>query len=163
MAQDKHLLYRYNIDDATEARDLEADQWLIAMNISKWICVDRGAPCGVHWDTLGHPITSMMRYFLCFVYYFLFVCLCGFFLWGKVEGAEEEYEETGRWLGVGCMMWNSQRINKKFKITLSTNRPNNKDTTLWQVLTQIHKIYCISLYCLKLKILKKDHFNSTLN
>lgn len=36
-----------------------------------------------------------------FVYCFL---VCVFFLWGEVEGAEEEHEGTGGLGALGCMM-----------------------------------------------------------
>lgn len=37
---------------------------------------------------------------------------------------------------------------------LSVNGPKNKDKILWQLTTQIYKIYCIYLYWLNLKIKK---------
>lgn len=62
---------------------------------------------------MGHTVTLLSR--LCFVYF----CLCGFFFFsfrqgeGGCKGREwipGDGEMSG---GLGCMVCNSQRINKK--------------------------------------------------
>ena len=87
-----------NTDGLTEARDPnqidDSLQWTFASE-DVWT---------EGW-TMGHTVrcysfqVEMMRCFLCFLL-LLFVCLC-------VE------ERMGRWVGLGCILWGSQSINKK--------------------------------------------------
>lgn len=60
--------------------------------------------CGTHCDTLQLPWWD--GFYVCWVLWVLF--------WGAgcmVEGVDMG---EGRWAGLGCMIWNSQRISKKF-------------------------------------------------
>ena len=50
---------------------------------------------------------STRRCFLC-----CFCCCCCF--WGAAK-VKDVMRGVGRWVGSGCMMWNSQRINRKLK------------------------------------------------
>jgi hypothetical protein len=79
-----------SIDNVAEARGLEPDQWLTAVNILKQ-SVDKRV------YSMGHTVT-----------YYSFLDWDFFFL----LGAEGRSERTGRWVGLGYMMWNPQRVNK---------------------------------------------------
>ena len=59
-------------------------------------------------NIVGHTIASKMRFFFLFLFFSLL--LGG----GWKERAEGRYGEIGRSVGIGCMLWNLQRINKKF-------------------------------------------------
>lgn len=65
---------------------------------------------------MGHTVTlysfrGEMFSVLCFVDF----CLCFFFRQGEVAKAEGGYEGMERSVGLGCMVWNCQRINKSLK------------------------------------------------
>ena len=82
-----------SMDGVTDARDLEQDQWLTAVNICKWRCVDREIYCGIHWDTHSfHKMVSMLWGFL-FVVGFCFCCL--WFLFWKLQGWRVDMRGTG--------------------------------------------------------------------
>jgi len=70
--------------------------------------------------TLGHTVTqysfhNVIFSILCFCCYCLFVCIC--FIGGKgVARAKGRYESLGRQAGLGCIIWNSEGINKSIII-----------------------------------------------
>jgi hypothetical protein len=72
--------WRPNIDGVTEARDLEADQWLIVMNICKWRCVDRRIPCRTHHNIQQLPWWDVFLFFVVVVVVVVVivvvVCVC---------------------------------------------------------------------------------------
>ena len=78
--------WRSNIDNVAKARDLKPDQWLIAMNICKWRCVDRGIYCGTHCDTLQLPRWDV---------FYAFCCLCVFF-GGGLQGQRKDMKGQGK-------------------------------------------------------------------
>jgi hypothetical protein len=70
--------------------------------------------CVTHRNTVQLPQWDLV-FWSCF--YFIFY----FLLQGRVARAHGGYEGTGRWVGLGCMIWNLQRINNNvFK------KPKNK-------------------------------------
>lgn len=71
--------------------------------------MDREVHCGIHYGTVQLP-----RCFLCFVLFiFFFVSLFSFGRGGCKFGGQILWDgEIG---GLRCTMWNSQRINSKFK------------------------------------------------
>jgi hypothetical protein len=86
-----------SLDRVAEARGLEPDQWVVAVNMCKQRGVDRAY-------TVGHTVT-------CYSFYneILF-----FSVWGEIARVEGRYKGRGRWVELGCMVWNSQRTNAKF-------------------------------------------------
>lgn len=56
-------------------------------------------------------------FFICYIF-LLFKSLSCFLLhsfpWGDAAGVSDRCGRTGRWVGLGCMMRNSQRINSKY-------------------------------------------------
>jgi hypothetical protein len=90
-----------------EARGLEPRQWLITMNVCKQRCMNNR----VYWGTRWHTTASTMRWGLfCFVYFYF---TRFYFLVGRGCKGRGGYTGMGRWVGLGYMMGNSQRINKK--------------------------------------------------
>jgi hypothetical protein len=82
-------------DNAVEDRGLEPEGWLIEMNIFKYRCVDKGY-------TMWYIVT----------HYSFYDKLLLFCFWKG--GCKDKYKGVQRWMRLGCTMWNSQRINKKF-------------------------------------------------
>jgi hypothetical protein len=92
-------LWGSSIDSVAEARGFKADQWLIAMShLQVKMCIpkgiQKGIPCvyrrvyrGTHCNTLQLPQREL-------------------------QGQRADNKGTGRWVGLGWMLWNSQRINK---------------------------------------------------
>ena len=76
---------------------------------------------GRKWRGVGKTGKKKQRIFInLFIFVlFWFVCLLAYFiLFSFVGGAAQErgeYGRTRRWVKWGCMMWNSQRINKEVK------------------------------------------------
>jgi hypothetical protein len=95
-----------SIDNVTEARGLEKEKWLLAMDI----CQQEYTM----WYTMTHHSfhseISFGFFFLCFLGVCCCCCFC-FVLIGEVVSAEGRFGGTGRWVGLWCMMWNSQRID----------------------------------------------------
>jgi hypothetical protein len=69
--------------------------------------------CGqrdILWDTWHTKLPQWDALILLFCFSLLY------FLWvGKVARKEGKYQGMRRWVGLGCMMWNSQRVNKKLQ------------------------------------------------
>jgi hypothetical protein len=63
------------------------------------------------WHTMTHYSFhgKMLLGVVLFFYYFLFV--------GRIARTEVWFKGTGRWVGLGSMMWHSQRINYQFKVS----------------------------------------------
>jgi hypothetical protein len=66
----------------------------------------KGIPCDTPRTHCGSHGEILLFYF----YLFLFFV---FFGWGEVARVEGRYGRMGRCVGLGCIMCNSQRINKK--------------------------------------------------
>ena len=89
-----------NIYGVTEARDLESDQWLIAMNICKWRCVDKGVYCETHLTYY-----SFHGFYVLFCFIFVVGRLLFLFSFDrKVARVEGWYKGKGdEWdWGAGC-------------------------------------------------------------
>jgi len=80
-------------------------------------------------DTLRHTTASTVRFCCCCCC--LFVCLLVLF-WGlQCQGG---YKGTRRWVGFGCMIWNSQRINKKLKTNKNRlHLPGLNNSVAWKL------------------------------
>jgi hypothetical protein len=123
-----HRVTVSNIDCVIEATGLELEQWLIAMNIWRWRCLDRGIYFGIHCDTLHFPPWDVFLYFIslfvpvcmCVEYVCMGVCgcvyVCPFYLEVEIVKAKWGFEGVGRWAGLGWMIWNSQRTKESIRI-----------------------------------------------
>jgi hypothetical protein len=57
-----------------------------------------------------------------FFYFLYFV-----FFWREVARAEGSYGGMGRWVQLGCVMWNSERIKKKFERKRERERKGGRE------------------------------------
>lgn len=70
--------------------------------------VDAGYTVNTGW----HTAASSVKCFLCFVYLFFKFLFFFSFLRGCVTRVEGRYIGMGSWMGLGYMIWTSQRVNK---------------------------------------------------
>lgn len=73
------------------------------MNICNQRIVNKRIHHGTHCETLQLPHKISILFFL---------------FWGEVARIEERYEGMEKWVGLGSMMWASERTNKKLKSRL---------------------------------------------
>lgn len=74
------------------------------------------------WYTVTHCSFHGKIFFLIYLIIYLFFFVC--FFWGRLQGQRVAVE--GRWVGLKCLVWNSQRINKKFKEVLIHHEQQQK-------------------------------------
>lgn len=79
----------------------KTNQWLIAMNICKERCVDKCVYCGMCHDRRQLPQQDF------YLIHFIFCSLLG-------RGRLPDWRV--KWVGLECMVWNSQRTNNFFLI-----------------------------------------------
>lgn len=70
---------------------------------------------------------SYFAYFLCFVWFWFFFQVW-FYLGLEVARAEDGWQETGRLVGLELIMWNPQRINRRFFFSVYLYPSNAQDS-----------------------------------
>lgn len=95
----RNILRKTQCWSRSSRRGLRPDQWRTAISIYKWSCLDKRV------YTVGHTATDTpqrpQRDGFCFCF-----SLCG-----EVARVEGGCGGKGRWVGLICIEWNSQRIN----------------------------------------------------